>query len=102
MGRLFPHSFFLESRSKKGWTGLEPKAQEPPSDFFSAISLAASEVASGLRPSELVGGSGGPLKAPFWSTHFQPFHKVQFNCALVVRASGAVLQTKQKKWRSLV
>ena len=75
---LFPHSV-LEGRSKKAGLGSSSNPKNCPqilkqkrgSQPFSHLKW------PGVGPNELIGGSGGPLKAAFWLITFS---RVQFHC----------------------
>ena len=75
---LLPHSV-LEGRSKKAGLGSSSNPKNCPqilkqkrgSQPFSHLKW------PGVGPNELIGGSGGPLKAAFWLITFS---RVQFHC----------------------
>jgi hypothetical protein len=66
-------AFGFRRPEQKGWTGLELKPQKLPSDFLRQ-KRGSQQFGHlkwpGVGPNELIGGSGGPLKAAFWLITF--------------------------------
>ena len=74
----FP-AFGFRRPEQKGSTGLELKAHETPSDFKTKRGSQPFGHFKwpGVGPNELIGGSGGPLKATLWRITFS---RVRFHC----------------------